>query len=213
MTTLTQEKEKIQEAVEGKFFTDIPSRSDTSLLLQALIEAHKEMPVIKKRSKNSFTKSKYADIAAVITTARPILLRNGLNIYQQTRMHGNIILLVTTLMHSSGQSIVSEIPLIPVKKDDPQAMGSCLTYLKRYQYCLVAGIVSADEDDDGSYFQSTAKMSPNQVASLTHELSYHPGIQEALLQEYRVPSISEMPAKKYTNIMDKLQKIRFKKEK
>lgn len=73
--------------------------------------------------------------------------KNELAIWQGTRVENDKTFLITKLLHSSGEELVSEM-LIPFT-DDPQKFGSYLTYFKRYQITCILGI-SADEDDDGN---------------------------------------------------------------
>jgi hypothetical protein len=52
------------------------------------------------------------------------------------------------LLHSSGE-FISEVVTTRSLKDDPQGLGSALTYLRRYALAAVVG-VTATEDDDGN---------------------------------------------------------------
>ena len=54
--------------------------------------------------------------------------------------------MVTTLLHTSGQWIAGAFPLVAVKPD-PQAMGSAITYMRRYSLAAMVGVLT--EDDDG----------------------------------------------------------------
>jgi hypothetical protein len=59
--------------------------------------------------------------------------------------------LVTLLTHTSGEWIKSEFPIKAQpsgKTNEMQALGSGITYLRRYAICSMLGI--AQEDDDGS---------------------------------------------------------------
>lgn len=89
----------------------------------------------------------YADLGACISAAAPLLSKNGLAVIQT--IQGNV--LVTTLSHSSGEFMNSQLPLNEhtLYSTDFQSIGSMITYLKRYAYCAILGIV-ADEDDDAN---------------------------------------------------------------
>lgn len=52
------------------------------------------------------------------------------------------------LIHESGQVISCDVPLV-VDDIDPQAMGSSLTYMRRYSLYVLLGITTNDDDDDG----------------------------------------------------------------
>ncbi|MDE7464960.1 MAG: ERF family protein [Muribaculaceae bacterium] len=102
----------------------------------------KEVKVtMKSGGKYSF---KYADLSACVKSAAPALKENGLSVTQII----NEGKLITLLSHKSGQWIKSELYL-PQQTNDYQSYGSAITYLKRYSYCAILGIV-ADTDDDAN---------------------------------------------------------------
>lgn len=116
-------------------------------LADALAKAQGQIRGAIKDSENPFFKSSYADLAAVWDACREPLSKNGLSIIQTTDMQNNEVLLVTTLVHSSGEFIRGVYPIRPVKPD-PQSMGSAVTYARRYALQAMVGI--APEDDDGN---------------------------------------------------------------
>ena len=64
-----------------------------------------------------------------------------------------ITILVTTLMHTSGQSIKSELPfpeLVPNRGNIMQALGSAVTYARRYALLAIYGLAGDDDDANGS---------------------------------------------------------------
>ncbi len=87
----------------------------------------------------------YADLGACIAAAAPELKKNGLAVIQTIQGQ----LLVTTLSHSSGEFINSMLPLNQntLFSTEFQSIGSMITYLKRYAYCAILGIVADDDDD------------------------------------------------------------------
>ena len=92
-------------------------------------------------------KFQYADLAACVAAATPVLKENGLAVFQT--IQGG--LLVTTLSHVSGEFINSQMPLNQqtLSSNLFQKIGSMITYMKRYAYCAILGLV-ADEDDDAN---------------------------------------------------------------
>ena len=104
-------------------------------------ELSKEVSV-KTRTGGSYT-FKYADLSTCVKAAAPTMSKNGLAI-TQIISNGT---LVTMLTHKSGQWFRSEIAI--GQPSDYQALGSAITYLKRYTYCAILGIV-ADTDDDAN---------------------------------------------------------------
>lgn len=117
-------------------------------LAAAIVKSQKEMKPATKDCTNPFFKSKYADLAAVWAALLPFT-ENGIAITQSpmeaTNGHAAI---ETQLTHISGQWMRSRLT-IPVAKDDPQGMGSAITYARRYALGCMTGLVT-EEDDDGN---------------------------------------------------------------
>lgn len=88
---------------------------------------------------------KYADLSTCITAAAAQLKENGLSVVQLIQGHK----LITILAHKSGQWFRSEADIRIADNASYQALGSALTYLKRYSYCAILGI-AADIDDDAN---------------------------------------------------------------
>lgn len=116
-------------------------------LAAALAKAQGAMRGAKKDADNPFFKSKYADLASCWDAIREPFTANGLSVIQLTEPTVDVITVETILAHSSGQWISSKIAMKPVKAD-PQSVGSCLTYARRYSLAAATGI--APEDDDGN---------------------------------------------------------------
>ena len=135
--------------------TNIPVEEDSSesqsldKLYAALSKAQLEMLPAKTGSTNPFFKSKYADLASIVKASRKALGVNGLAVIQRIIRNGSAgMTLMTRLCHASGQWIESSMTVNPPKQDI-QSLGSYLTYLRRYTYSAIVGVVSSEEDDDG----------------------------------------------------------------
>lgn len=116
-------------------------------LFTALAICQGELENATKDSNNPFFKSKYADLAEVINAAKLPMSKNGLSIIQLPTFQPGIVSVKTILGHKSGQFIESTIST-PIVKQDPQSIGSAITYMRRYSYSAIIGI--AQEDDDGN---------------------------------------------------------------
>ncbi|MGH9404425.1 MAG: ERF family protein [Terriglobia bacterium] len=116
-------------------------------LSEALSKAQGEMKHAAKDSDNPFFGSKYADLAAVLTVAREPMAKNGLALVQYPSVIDGRVCVETVLTHASGQYLSGVLQLLPVK-DDPQGIGSAITYARRYSAAAVLGI--AQDDDDGN---------------------------------------------------------------
>lgn len=116
-------------------------------LAPALAKAQSELSNATLNKVNPHFKSKYADLAGIRDTVTPVLSKHGLSIVQYTEVTNIGFCLVTMLLHESGQHIEGRYPL-PELLEKPQAMGSAVTYARRYTLSAMCGI-SAEEDDDG----------------------------------------------------------------
>jgi len=114
----------------------------------ALSSFQGKMVAVKKDAINPFYKSKYATLDTIWETIRKPLSENGLSIAQTMATDGGKPMLETTLYHTSGEWISGYQILNPVK-DDPQSLGSAISYARRYSLSALLGIVS-DEDDDAN---------------------------------------------------------------
>ena len=155
--------------------------SDLNALAVALAEAHKELKNPSKDRENPFFSSRYATLDALQDASRLILARHGLTITQVAqavthaplsfekaitkvtdkngvvtesegyKIHPLLWELRTVLMHTSGLTVESIMPLIMVTKG-AQQFGSELTYMRRYAYAAILNM-TADEDDDANLAQ------------------------------------------------------------
>lgn len=113
----------------------------------ALAKAQVEINGALKGSTNPHFKASYADLASVWDSCHEQLNKNGIAVVQHTTILADgEILLVTLLVHSSGQWFRSEWPIRPVQ-NTPQGMGSALTYARRYSLMSMAGVAGIDDDD------------------------------------------------------------------
>lgn len=130
-------------------------------LAEALAKVNEEIRNVPKQKENKFFASRYSDLATVYEICRKTLAVNGLSVIQTTKIENDNTILITTLLHSSGQWIASEYPIRPVKQD-PQGYGSAMTYARRYSLMAIVGIAAEDEDDDGNA-ASSKEMKPTVV--------------------------------------------------
>lgn len=129
----------------------------TPELFAALAKAQGEVENASKSSNNPHFKSKYADLAEVLNTVRPVFAKNDLSIMQSTAFNGSFVSVTTLVAHKSGGLIYSTASCVP-GKTDAQGIGSATTYLRRYSLAAMAGI--AQEDDDGNAAAHNGKPAP-----------------------------------------------------
>lgn len=129
-------------------------------LFSALAKAQAEVENATKGSVNPHFRSRYADLAEVLNTVRPVFSANGLSITQGTSYDGSMVNVTTAVCHSGGGYITSTASCVPAKAD-AQGVGAATTYLRRYALAGLAGV--AQEDDDG---QSAAHSKPAMASNI-----------------------------------------------
>lgn len=128
-------------------------------LFAALMAATKELPVWITTDKDGAHKIKYATLKAILETVRPKLLEQGIRIRQGTDpsrildegggSKGRLIPVYTDLIHCETGQIDRTVIEIPLTRLDPQAMGSAITYGRRYSLLAALGLATDEADDDG----------------------------------------------------------------
>ena len=98
---------------------------------------------------NPFFKSKYAPLNEILNDVRPLLAKYGLSVLQMPSGDDSEVHITTLLMHQSGEWIESCPLKMKPAKNDPQGIGSAITYGRRYALAAILGI-SSEDDDDGN---------------------------------------------------------------
>lgn len=140
-------------------------RTEQRELNAALAKAQASFPTIgKDRTVEVDTKSggkyrySYATLSGILAAVRPVLAENGLAVVQLLGAddESGRPELRTELRHSGGGILAASFPL-PVVPDDPQRLGSLLTYLRRYALSALLGIAADEDDDDGAKAKGPAR--------------------------------------------------------
>lgn len=143
-------------------------------LAAALAKAQGQMSNASLNKSNPHFRSKYADLSAIREAVTKPLADNAISYVQMTGTDENgQFVLFTRLMHSSGQWMESRYPL-PINVDKMQAMGSAISYARRYSLAAICGI-AADEDDDAETAPNNQPAQPQ--ASKTHQANAQRGQQ------------------------------------
>lgn len=121
----------------------------TSELTKALCAFQREVGTIHKEARAQY--GNFADLATVLSTITPPLSKQGLAITQTfvSSGEGEGINLITTLRHTSGESVESVLPMVIQKgRNALHDFGAACTYLRRYSLLAMLNLV-ADIDTDG----------------------------------------------------------------
>lgn len=134
-------------------------------LYTSLAKFNQEVSSISKDASNPMFRNNYATIDQIIAEIRPILAKHGLSIIQipmnlNLNGGGEWVGVKTILLHESGQTLESEPFYLKAQGQKtangyaitPQALGSTITYCRRYSLCslLCLNTGEFDKDDDGN---------------------------------------------------------------
>lgn len=191
----------------------------TNELFTALAKAQDEMEIARKDCNNPFYKSKYADLQSVVGSSRPSLAKHGLSVIHIMEQQDQHTYMTTQLSHSSGQYIRSRVKLSPVKSD-VQSLGSYITYMKRYCYAALVGVVTGEDDDGEACMdrpngkQSIAPeeciLTVEQSNKLRAMVGNDQTIADRITKKYGVASILSIKQKDFDDIIKGLQQLKQK---
>lgn len=165
----------------------------------ALVEAQKHIGAAEKSADNPFFKSRYADLGSVMAVCKSPLLANGISVIQAIDTDHEDLILETILLHDSGEYISSRMRIEAPKRfvlpkgneqfqpyftPDPQAVGSAITYARRY--ALQALVFIPSVDDDAEWAAAALRHKPKSIKRSQGEI-------ESLLEKYRTESATATP--------------------
>jgi hypothetical protein len=124
--------------------------------MDKILKLQTEIGVLSKTETNPFFKSKYMDINGLLAQLQPLLDKHGITVMQPlTNIDGKPALKTMVVTKTDTTTIILEesIPLPDLQ--DPQKMGSAITYYRRY--ALQSLFLLQAEDSDGDVGQHEKK--------------------------------------------------------
>lgn len=163
----------------------------------AISRAKAKLPVIFKGNEKTGAGGtyRYEDLAAIARAIDPILAAEGLSYRFRTESNG-VVKVTCIISHRDGHSeenALSSAPDTSGSKNAIQAIGSAVTYLQRYSLKAALGL-AASKDDDSSFVDENAKITPEQRDELI-ALADEIGIDKAAYcKHFGIPSLADIPA-------------------
>ena len=195
------------------------TKSDSIIkLAEALAAAQAEIENAHKTSNNPHFRSKYADLAEVINTARPTLAKHGLSVTQWPSYADGLVSVETLLTHKSGEWIANTASA-PADKLTAQGVGSAITYLRRYSLAALACI--AQEDDDGNEASKrpakpqetpapVETIDTERAAKIDNGVKETGGDREAILRHYKIESFRDLTDAQAAQVEKRIEAARAK---
>lgn len=179
--------------------TDLTHSEQINELAAAMAKSQMEIANPKKSSSNPYFESKYADLAAVIDSCKKVLASNGIAVFQPPVIDGDKVGCTTLLVHSSGQFIRGTLLMKPDKMN-PQAMGSVITYARRYSLQGMVGIAGEDDDANSATGDLPPKKDSVQPDKKQRTANGAPPTRESIREEFAKPS------REYSEVLGDLMK-------
>ncbi len=178
-------------------------------------------------NKKSYDKS-FADFPYIINQVNDALAGNGLSFYQYTTIEDDSsCMLVTKLIHSSGQWICSRSRLI--LSDTDKNNDRTLQINKRMQALALLGIWPMEDllDDDGdqemeakitkgmfagveaSSKKSKETLTKEQYEMVLEELKGWPEVAKMIMKRYDITTLKDMPKEHFIEDIERIRKIKL----
>src|SRR3990167_1868809 len=204
----TMNGRKKKQTKRRKIMTIATQSEHVGKLAEALSKAQSSMTEAKEDSKNPFFKSNYADLTSIWRACKDSLSTNGLAISQVTGFMEGQLFLVTTLIHSSGEWMKGYYPLY-LAKQDPQAVGSAITYARRYALAAIVGVCKEGEDDDAENAQDRKApkelINDEQLKSLIKAVGSDVEAKDIILKRFSAKAFNEIPKENFATMMTWLE--------
>jgi hypothetical protein len=120
-------------------------------LYPKLHAAKQKIGKVVKNANNPHFKKSYADINSLVETVEPLLLEQGLLLIQPISATGLVSTLIIDI--ETGDKVESSMRLPDIQ--DPQKVGSAVTYYRRYTLQSLLSLQA--EDDDANSASATVK--------------------------------------------------------
>jgi len=164
---------------------------------QAMVSALSEIPSFEEDTQGH--NFKYASFESINKEVKPILAKHGLFVNFTTNFQDGGVMVTAIITHKDGHREQST-GLYPFdksgSKNDIQAVGSAISYGKRYQQNALLNITTHGEDDDG--FASQKKIDSNQINELNRGLLLCKETYHGVCEYIGVSKLSEIPTDKYS---------------
>lgn len=115
----------------------------------AFLPIHKSKEVEVKTKAGYTYKFMYATLDDIIAATKKALADNGLGVTQHAFCDGDVVSIETIMAHESGEYVSSTLTLT-AESISPQAIGSAITYARRYAQSSILNVAS-EEDDDANF--------------------------------------------------------------
>lgn len=176
--------------------------------LAAFAQMQSELPAA-VRSGSGHNDKAYARYEDLIAVLKPMFARHGFSISHRVNMADGKVAVTGVLGHRDGHSEETSIPL-PVdasgNKNAVQAMGSSISYGKRYVTLTLTGIATEGEDDDGKKAGVGETISDEQAETIKAALEETGGMLPRFCAYWKLEKLTDLPVSKYKDALASIRR-------
>lgn len=195
--------------------TEMAARQAAKVFDEAMSAAQAEMPAVIRNAKNDHTKSKYAKLEAVAEAIMPVITKHGFSLSfgtEDSPKEGHYRVVCRT-SHRAGhrETTYGDFPADAAgsqgkaNKTAIQAMGSTITYGRRYLTLMVFNVALKDEDNDGNAIEAGGTITDEQVVELRDLIEAVEADEKKFCEFLKAESLQGLPAKQFQTAVKALQ--------
>lgn len=182
----------------------ILNRNARQSFASALAQMQSELPTVAETAKGHNTK--YAPLERINEAVRPVLQRHGFAVTFRTKQSQAGIEVAAVLSHREGHHEETSL-ILPAdtsgSKNAVQAIGSTISYGKRYALCALLNISTGDDTDGAA--PSVSVISTYQAQKIRNAIQVA-GMEEALFcQQAGIDVLENLEAIRFGRAMAHLQ--------
>lgn len=147
--------------------------------MKRILEVKKQIGTLSKNSKNPFFKSAYLDLNDLLLAVEPLLQEQKLVLIQPIENNTVYSIIMDA---ESGEPIINSGLIIPSNITDPQKLGSCITYFRRYT--LKSLLAISEGDDDGNSTKPKEEINLRNCKTITDLENVYKGLSKTDQSKY-----------------------------
>jgi len=164
-----------------------------------------ELPAVEEKTRGH--NYKYAAFEDIMRVIKPIVGKYGFAVSFNIRQEDKTVAVTASLIHISGCREETSI-ILPHEtsgsKNAVQAIGSTISYGKRYTFLSILNIATCGEDTDGNTPSFIDEAQLNEITALLKQSGVD---KDKFVKDYlRVNSLKDLPASNYNKAVNALKK-------
>ncbi|HEX2726298.1 MAG TPA: ERF family protein [Beijerinckiaceae bacterium] len=177
------------------------------------VSRHGEIIIAERGTRRVIQRTRYAKWEDIDAAIRPILSKHGFVLsFRSSEGSDGKILMTAVLTHQGPAGTYEETSTLPIPPDPSgsknaiQALGSSLSYGKRYTATPLLNLVFEGEDDDGNGGRHQAPETINdlQVLDIENALKKADADPALFLRAFEIEKVEDLPRERFEEAMQRI---------